>query len=220
TATLLGDGRVLVVGGLIASPCEIDDEPRPCMASTDSVEIWDPKTGKFAAGPALGEGNGRAAHTATLLHDGRVLIAGGAPHVYSTPDDPAVKDFVFDPRTSTWKPTNDAAFRAYHTATVLADGSVLAIGGTHDGCGCCARLPGAGPFESSIKRFDPVTDTWSLAGVSRVPRDRHGAALLSDGSVLVVGGESQEWGHKDRPFGSCERWIDRPGASSDSTTKH
>ncbi len=207
TATLLADGRVLVVGGQVRDHCLWPDEPRPCLRSTDSVELWDPKTGRFSPGPPLGEDNDRAAHTATLLRDGRVLIAGGAPAPFDDPDTRARYDLVFDPATSRWTTIEDGVHRAYHTATLLADGSVLAIGGTHDTCGCCATLPGAGPFMASIRRFDPATDTWSGAGESLVARDRHGAALLDDGSVLVVGGESQEWGDTDRPFAGSERWF-------------
>ena len=62
TATLLPNGRVLVIGGL---------------ASGTSSELWDPTTGSWStAGPA--SGTDRTRHTATLLDDGRVLVVGGS----------------------------------------------------------------------------------------------------------------------------------------------
>jgi hypothetical protein len=207
TATQLADGRVLVVAGRTPAECMGDEDPRPCTATTDSVELWDPRTGRFSQGPALGERNDRAGHTATLLRDGRVLIAGGAPFVYGTPNDFSLHDLLFDPARTSWQPI-DGVHRVYHTATLLPDGSVLAVGGAHDMCGCCARASRAtGPFVVSILHFDPATLAWTAAGTSLVARDRHGAALLSDGSVLVIGGESQEWGRRGDPFAQSERWF-------------
>jgi hypothetical protein len=69
SATLLADGRVLVSGG----SQEIPGDGRSAIAST---ELWDPSTLGFEPGPNLTEA--RAGHSATLLSDGRVLIAGGA----------------------------------------------------------------------------------------------------------------------------------------------
>jgi hypothetical protein len=208
TSTLLGDGRVLVVGGLVRRACLSDDEP-PCYETTDSVELWDPKTATFAAGPPLGDHQMRAAHTATLLHDGRVLIAGGSWNEFDRYGEPVTRDVIWEPASSSWHVLERSALRVYHSANLLADGSVLFIGGQRDLCGCCARLPGTGSdqFASTITRYDPATDRWTNEGESLVPRDRHGAAVLSDGSVLVIGGESEEWGHTGVPFGSTERWT-------------
>jgi hypothetical protein len=203
TATLLRDGRVLVVGGLVRGDCELEEKP-PCYHSVASVEIWDPRTSRFTAGPPLGEGDDRAAHTATLLDDGRVLIAGGAPDDAGDPE--FVRDLIWDPATGGWQAIEPGVLRVYHTATLLPDGSVLVIGGAHDTCGCCKVVRGAGAYASTIKRFDPATHQWQVAGISREPRDRHGAAVLSDGSVLVVGGESQDLAHRDAPFATSERW--------------
>jgi len=208
TATLLRDGRVLVVAGLVSFACLTEDEKPPCYKSIDSVEIWDPRTGRFTAAAPLGDNNDRAAHTATLLQDGRVLIAGGAGSAPNDSDgDSNVVDLVWDPSVGAWQPIEPGAFRVYHTATLLPDGRVVAIGGTHDACGCCAVLPGSGPFMSNIKLFDPAMNRWRAVGESLVPRDRHGAAVLSDGSVLVIGGESQDYFQRGVPFGTTERWL-------------
>jgi hypothetical protein len=205
TATLLRDGRVLVVGGLVKRAC-IGDKP-PCYGSIDGVEIWDPKTSRFSAAAPLGDDNDRAAHTATLLNDGRVLVAGGAPE--NTGEYYTQHDLVWDPMTGTWRIIEAGTRRAHHTATLLPDGTVLAIGGEHDLCGCCARPPGTrGEFVSDIELFDPAKNQWRVVGESLMPRDRHGAAALSDGSVLIVGGESQVWGPDiDTPLATTERWM-------------
>jgi hypothetical protein len=207
TSTLLGDGRVLVVGGLVPGPCWADGDKAPCYQTTSSVELWDPKTGAFTVGPPLGDQLDRAAHTATLLHDGRVLIAGGSSNDGDSGGDPASRDAIWSPETNSWRVLEHSAFRVYHTATLLEDGSVVFIGGQRDLCGCCKKLAGSGEFASSIVRYDPATDQWNREGESLLPRDRHGAALLPDGSVLVIGGESKEWGHSNAPFGSTERWT-------------
>ena len=64
TATLLQDGRVLILGGR-----------SPNDSVYASAEMYDPRTGRFSSAGSMGEG--RQQHTATLLPDGRVLIAGG-----------------------------------------------------------------------------------------------------------------------------------------------
>jgi hypothetical protein len=202
---LLGDGRVLVVGGLVREPCDLPEQEPPCYSSTDSVELWDPRSAAFVAGPPLGITEGRAAHTATLLRDGRVMIGGGASNYIDELGDPVVHDLIWD--SGSWRTLEDSAFRLYHSATLLDDGSVLFIGGQRDLCGCCAKADGAGTFASRIARYDPTTGRWTREGELLVPRERHGAALLSDGSVLVIGGVSQEWGHAGASFGSTERWT-------------
>ncbi|MFV2063468.1 MAG: kelch repeat-containing protein, partial [Chloroflexota bacterium] len=112
TATLLPDGRVLVVGGggdgdLLAS-----------------AEIWDPVTASF--GPAGSLGDARHSHTATLLPDGRVLVVGGG----GSDGGVLAAAEVWDPATASFAPAGSLAeARILHTATLLPDGRVLVVGG-------------------------------------------------------------------------------------------
>ncbi len=94
TATLLPDGRVLVVGGM-----DVDDH------TLASAEIWDPATGSFEPTGSLAEG--RDFHTATLLPDGRVLIVGGRGGLH-----PAE---VWDPATGSFSPAGSLAIGHYAT---------------------------------------------------------------------------------------------------------
>jgi N-acetylneuraminic acid mutarotase len=119
----------------------------------------------------------RAFHTATLLHDGKVLVAGGYPV-----DDPFLASAeLYDPTTGTWSFTGSLnGPRAVFTATLLKDGKVLIVGGIH-----------AGSFDSvlnSAELYDPDTGTWSVTGSLNTPRSNHTATLLQNGKVLVTGG--------------------------------
>ena len=70
--------------------------------------------------------------------------------------------------------------RAYFTATLLANGKVLAAGGVS---------VGGGPSHTSAELYDPVTDTWTMTGAMNVGRNSAAATRLLNGKVLVVGGE-------------------------------
>jgi hypothetical protein len=112
TATLLLDGRVLVIGGL---------------GSEGSAEIWDPVTENFQPAGSLPEL--RASHTATLLSDGRVLVVGGGRH-WDDPSTWLATAEIWDPVTEAFGPTGPLATEhGSHTATALPDGRVLVIGG-------------------------------------------------------------------------------------------
>ena len=175
TATLLADGRVLVAGG---SPAAWGT-----TAHLASAEIYDPKTGTFTStGPMSG---GREFHTATLLADGRVLIAAGSSGVERDVPSAASDDItaaeIFDPTTGTFTATGGLIDgRQYHTATLLSDGRVLVVGGGSD---YVNRL-----FRASAELFDPKTGTFTSTGPLATARTHQAATLLNDGRVLVTGG--------------------------------
>jgi len=126
TATLLPDGRVLVAGGAIYDPNQYP------FVSQNTVEFYDPAAGQFVtyAGKLS---IARSFHTATLLPNGTVLIAGGFTSRPTPGDDepatPATE--TFDPGTNTFTPGHAMkAGREGHTATLLLDGTVLFVGGS------------------------------------------------------------------------------------------
>jgi hypothetical protein len=124
----------------------------------------------------------RAAHTATALPDGRVLVAGGCTSAGCEDTAAGGRAEIYDPRTRTFGagPAMVTA-RAGHTATPLSDGRVLITGG-YPGEGA-APLPTA-------ELYDPATDRFVATGPMAVGRGAHTATLLSDGRVLLVGGWS------------------------------
>lgn len=173
TATLLSDGKVLVAGGYKSFAHQ--EEPDRV---TEAAEIYDPVAGEWAATGAMTLA--RAEHTATLLPDGKVLIAGGYPQSGDETD--AAE--IFDPGTGAWSATAPlAAGRIGHTATLLDDGRVLVAGGL-----TVVKDKGY-TYAESAELFDPATRTWAPTGSMSLGRTEHTATLLGDGNVLVSGGQ-------------------------------
>jgi hypothetical protein len=175
TTTLLSDGRVLVVGGADYSRIDRVDW-------VTSVEAWDPLTGSFSSAGELTEG--RNAHTATLLADGRVLVAGGSDNDYGTTGLASAE--IWDPATESFSPASPLLqSRGRHTATLLPDGRVLVVGGVvveNDDDRVLA----------SAEIWDPATESFSPTGSLDAARAFHTATLLPDGRVLVVGGANPD----------------------------
>jgi hypothetical protein len=165
TATRMLDGRVLMWGapGMDLFP----NQNIPC-------DVYDPQTGTWLA-PLLQQDT-RQRHTATLLPDGRVLIAGGEIGGVTLQSAE-----VFDPSNNTRDfVTPPLAPRAGHTATLLPNGEVLITGGFDD---IFLALNSTELFYSPVFRW---TSWEPLNG----PRHSHTATLLPDTRVVVVGGEN------------------------------
>jgi hypothetical protein len=163
TATLLGDGRVLITGGETLAPYPAWPE---AVATT---EIFDPRTETFEPGPTMR--TTRVRHTATRLVDGRVWIAGGLTWLYGTDKGSSPSTEIFDPSTNELEIGPDLGKRWDHTATLLPNGSLLLFGGTTD----------AIVYDPTMNR---IIERMSLG---KARRD-HAATLLEDGSVLIIGG--------------------------------
>ncbi len=186
TATRLPDGRVLEAGGR-DSTCEISCPTRFWA----SAELFDPRTGTFT--PTGSMAITRHGHAATLLPDGRVLVAGGlSPDLQGT--DLADSVEIYDPATGRFTPAGRMLKpRAEHQATLLGDGTVLLSGGRTEGEGSLAT--------ATSEAFDPATGASRLAASPRTTRYRHAAVRLESGEVLLVGG-SEGGG----PLASVERY--------------
>ncbi len=120
----------------------------------------------------------RAAHTATLLNDGKVLIAGG--FIAGGGSLPSAE--LFDPETNTFASVgNMTTARSSHTANVLSDGKVLIAGGYH------------GDYLTTFEIYDPATRRFVLAGQMVSPRSGHIAIKFDDGKILIAGGVGTGW---------------------------
>ena len=118
--------------------------------------------------------NQRYYASATLLPDGRVLVAGGFDGANYL-----ANSEVYNPTNSTWSGTSPMLVGRYkHTATLLPNGKVMVTGGFNPVNG----------FLTDTELFDPTTLTWTNTGALHVGRDRHVATILANGQVLVTGG--------------------------------
>jgi hypothetical protein len=172
TASLLGDGRVLIAGGFV--------DGKDFGLPTRTAEIYDPASQTFSSVGDMPDAV--ASHTASVLLDGTVLVAGGLDNSCSTQTAVA----IFDPASNSFSAgVSMPSSRMDHSATTLNDGRVLVAGG----------LFVAGCFEyadySTAVVFDPATSSYSSEKVMREPRWRHSATLLADGKVLVVGSTAE-----------------------------
>lgn len=117
----------------------------------------------------------RTGQAATLLADGRVLVAGGL-HAGSA----LASAELYDPRSGMWTRTGDLQVgRAATSAVLLPDGRVLIAGGCTGSC----DTPTA-----SVEIYDPASATWSETGPLNTPRYFHSTTVLPNGLVLVAGG--------------------------------
>jgi hypothetical protein len=178
---LLPDGRVLVVGG------KTGDEvgPGACAKGVASAEIYDPAAQEWSPAGVLNDA--RFAHTATLLPDGDVLVAGGSDNEDERPAIASAE--IWHAASRTFEAVAPmAASRANHTATLLADGTVMVAGG----------LASGGVYLASAELYDPQQHSWRATGEMAIGRAGHTATLLGGsgcasrcGKVLVAdGGDS------------------------------
>ena len=189
SSTLLNDGRVLIAGGFDATG-----------AITATSEVYCPSPYAPPPGKTLAQvcpnGDGKfspmgnlpsksAAHSATLLPTGKVLVVGGGNSSAE----------VFDPATGQWTAAGGVSVRSYHTATLL-NGKVFIAGGSDN----------SGKAQATTIIYDPATGTNVSGPTLLAARERHTATLLANGTVLIVGGR-QKSGTGYVPLSSAEIYV-------------
>ena len=169
-AVRLLDGRVLVMGGTGCNTVF-------CL-QTATAELFDPATESFTStGSML---SARTGFSATLLQDGRILVAGGFSRFCrgSLSSCYLSSAELSDPASGTFSSTGSMTMpRSNATATELNNGMVLIAGGQDN----------SGPL-STLELFDPAKGIFTLAGNMLTPRRLHSAVALSNGDVLLAGG--------------------------------
>lgn len=175
TATVLTDGRVLVAGGCADAKC---------MTVLNDALVYDPVANTWTAAGSMS--SPRAGHTATLLNDGTVLVAGGcvdsacmnvqsSVDIWSASaadDDSGAGGGEFAPVPSM------LVGRHHHTANLLANGEVLMAGGAN----------GSGASVPTSEVYLPLAHQWIGTDAMFMARAFHIGVGLSDGRVLVSGG--------------------------------
>ena len=196
TATLLPNGKVLAAGGF-------NNTNNSCNAGAclklNTAELFDPSTGTWTNTGNLS--TAREEHTATLLPNGKVLVAGGISNsaILQSAE-------LYDPATGAWTSTgNMNSIRAGHSATLLANGKVLIAGGFSS---CCAPL-------NTAELYDPATGAWTTTGNLNTGRSSP-ATLLPNGKVLVAGG----YGIGDAQLSSAELYDPIAGTWSNTGSLH
>jgi hypothetical protein len=128
----------------------------------------------------------RAAHSATLLQNGQVLIVDGGQLDIDDLLVSTASAELFDPSHGSFAATGSPfVARESHTATLLLNGKVLITGGNEFNGYPTWLTPTA-----TAELYDPVTGAFAKTGNMTVGRTQHTASLLSDGRVLVVGGST------------------------------
>jgi hypothetical protein len=169
TATLLPGGKVVLTGGVQGSGSIWN------TTYLDSIEIYDPKTGKLTLSKAK-MSKQRAGHSATLLQSGKVLIVGGVC-LNNCKSTAKQADDIYDPVTDTVTPlAHPGSLPSTHVAVRLKDNRVVVTGDISKST------------YADVVLYHPTGNFWTSLPKMSVGRWDPRAVLLNDGSVLVVGG--------------------------------
>jgi hypothetical protein len=168
--------RLVVVAAAVAALARLTAFEGPSQTAATGVSAAAP--GGVRATAAMGQA--RAAHTATTLANGNILIAGG----FTGDESQVAGAELFDRGTERFRPAGRAAvLRQSHSATRLPDGTVLLAGG----------MGGSGEYHDTAELYDPSAGTFRMTGRMLAARSNHEAVLLADGRVLLVGGVGTGW---------------------------
>ncbi|MFI1016837.1 Kelch repeat-containing protein [Streptomyces sp. NPDC020965] len=173
TVTRLDDGRVLVAGGTGGAS--------PLSPSPATAELYDPVTDTWSRAGDLREA--RRGHSAVLLENGKVLVAGGVAAGSRDPADGLRSVELYDPATDAWSPAAPMArARTGHSAVRFTGGRVIVCGGA---------VPPARTGETALgpcELYTPATDSWAPTGSLLEPRSDHQTVPVTHTAALVVGG--------------------------------
>jgi hypothetical protein len=196
----LGAGGWNTVGSLASARASFPAVTLPSgkvfVASGTTAELFDPVAKTFSPAGTLVADQGSGL-TATLLQNGKVLLAGGegGPAVTAT-----ASAELYDPATGTFTATGSMTVpRAFQTATLLPSGRVLITGGFQ------FNFYNSGLSTAEI--YDPATGSFTATGSMSVARTSHTATLLSNGTVLVTGG----YGFNSAALSSAETYDPSTG---------
>jgi hypothetical protein len=185
----LGPGEVLVARGE-TGPLDLAQPARRLEAAVflRVADGFTPTADGAAPTTCTTMGSARAGHTATLLGDGRVLIAGGFLRNQAGERVALRSTELYDPRTGRFEPGPELnQRRAFHTATHLPRSNLVVFAG-----GEMTPVPGQGAALVSAELYEEDTGVVRFLQM-RVPRTRHAAAVPPDrGRLLLVGGQTPE----------------------------
>jgi len=164
TATLLTNGLVLAAGGFTAGSGG---------GTLSTCELYSPATGVWTNTGSMR--TARYAHTAVLLTNGLVLVAGGVSNSILL-----ASSEIYNPVAGTWTPTGNLnTTRYFASAFLLTNGTVLVVGGQTTN----------GAILSSAEIYNPATGLWRYtASPMLMPQSQPISQLLPDGQLLVAGG--------------------------------
>jgi hypothetical protein len=171
TATLLNTGKVLIAGGATFN--------QGTQTELSTAELYDPASGTFS--PTADMTVPRKAHSATLLNDGTVLVAGGTTNGANLA---LASAELYDPVSGTFAAVGNMIISHFnHSATLLNNGTVLVTGGS----GYPIAIP-ANKTLGNAELYNPLNRAFGPTGAMTTAREQHTATLLNDGTVLLVGG--------------------------------
>ena len=185
-AVCLNNGQVMILAG------------SGRQGTLNSVELYNPTDDQWTAASPMGVP--RFSHTATLLNNGHVMVCAGN-NLYQGAGQILDSVEIYDPVGDSWTVAPSISIaRMNHSATLLASGEVLVLGGYS------AKMNTA---IDDASLFDPVNRTWRNVKPLPERRMQHTATLLTDGRVLVVGGT-------DEPFtpGRMNAYLYDPNSES------
>ena len=197
--------------GLVGAPTTLLPNGQVLLAAEPTAELYDPATGTFrvtghmtrgaVGGKTPGSGIGG---TATLLKDGKVLLAGGEWFEWDSFADAELYDPLSGQFTAI---SNMTRPRARHTATLLRDGTVLIAGGQPT-CHLFVDQVFHCNDTGNAELYNPATGAFAAIGNMTSTRTNHTATLLMDGRILLTGGYTDWSGFS--PTGSAELYTPSP----------